>query len=145
MIHFAMSTERCHPAPSQFSPVTPDQYLQLRRKAAGMSVKEVAGMLARNAGEVAPALDLIYALESPGRTARHPETLEALRSVFPFDPDVYRQLATYPTDQHPRICRGCGCSEWDPCIAGDGTHTCSWQGLATCTRCVGEPVVPVHQ
>jgi len=110
-------------------------YIRLRREAAGMSIKEVAGMLARNADEVATALNLIYALETPGNTARRPETLEALRSVFPFDPDVYRQLATDPVDSHPRICRGCGCSLWDPCTS-DEHGACAWATDKACTACL---------
>ena len=122
-------------ATASAAPLTSAAYVRLRREAAGLSIKEVAGMLARNADEVAPALDLIYALETPGNTARRPETLEALRSIFPFDPDVYRQLATDPADSHPRICRGCGCSHWDPCTS-DEHGACAWATDTACTACL---------
>ena len=117
------------------APLTPAAYLCLRREAAGMSIRTVAGMLARNADEVATALDLVHALETPGNTARKPETLEALRSIFAFDPDVYRQLATEPAARHPRICRGCGCSQWDPCTS-DEHGACAWATDSACTVCL---------
>jgi hypothetical protein len=103
-------------------------------EATWVSIRTVAGMLARNADEIATALDLVHALETPGNTARKPETLEALRSIFAFDPDVYRQLATEPAARHPRICRGCGCSQWDPCARDDGA--CAWATDKACTVCL---------
>jgi hypothetical protein len=116
------------------APLTPAAYLRLRREAVALSQRVVAGMLARTADEVGPALDLIEVLETPGNTARRPETLESLRAVFSFDPDVYRQLATEPAELHPRVCRGCGCSEWDPCV---GDHdACAWATDTACTRCL---------
>ena len=143
MIHFALPTERCRPSPSLLSPLSPAGYLQLRRKAAGLSVDTVARRISAN--NQAEAKALVCLLESEGTRARYRETIDAFADAFPIDADVYMQLRDAPADQHPRICRGCGCSEWDPCVAGDGTPTCSWHGLATCTRCVGEPAVPVHQ
>jgi len=117
------------------APLNPAAYLRLRREAAGLSIRMVAGMLARNADEVVPALDLVYAMEAPGNTIRYPETLERLRSVFAFDPDVYRQLATEPSDRHPRICRCCGCSTWDPCYH---IGHCSLATSTVCTACQSE-------
>jgi hypothetical protein len=127
------------------SPLKPASYIRLRREAAGMSLRTVAGMLARNAGEVAMALDLVHALETPGNTARRPDTLDALRSIFPFDPDVYRQLATEPAENHPRICRGCGCSHWDPCVS-DEHGACAWATDTACTTCLPDTApVDCHQ
>lgn len=117
------------------APLTPAAYLRLRREAAGLSIRHVAGMLAREADQVATALDLVHALETPGNTARRRETLESLRDVFAFDIDVYHQLADEPADRHPAVCRGCGCSEWDGCM--DGDHgACSWATPTACTRCL---------
>ncbi len=127
-------------AAASTAPLTPAAYLTLRREAAGLTIGVVAGMLARKADEVAPALDLVHALETPGNTARRPETLEALRSVFAFDPDVYRQLANDPAESHPRICRGCGCSHSDPCVSddlrGDFWGACAWATDTACTACL---------
>ncbi len=119
------------------APLKPADYLRLRREAAGLSAQMLAGLLARNADEVALALDLVRVMETAGNTLRHPETLERLRSVLAFDPDVYRQLATEPADRHPRVCRGCGCSTWDPC--DHATHgSCSWETPTACTACLPE-------
>jgi hypothetical protein len=122
-------------ATASTAPMTPAAYLTLRREAAGMTIGVVAGMLARKANEIAPALDLVHALETPGNTARRPETLEALRSIFAFDPDVYRQLANDPADSHPRICRGCGCSHFDPCDSEEH-GACAWATDTACTACL---------
>jgi len=117
-------------------PLTAPDYLRLRRKAAGLSVAAVAKRLyeahraARHAMTVEWATSVVTLLETRGTTARYAEALDALRAVFPFNPDVYRQLAADPVDQHPRVCRGCGCSAWDD--AG-------FEGWATpnsCTRCL---------
>ena len=143
MIHSALRADRRRPAPSVLSPLSPAGYLRLRRKAAGLSVETVARRISANNQDEARAL--VCLLETEGTKARYRETVEGFADAFPIDVDVYMQLRDTPGDQHPRICRGCGCSEWDPCVAGDGTHTCAWHGLATCTRCVGEPAVPVHQ
>lgn len=143
MIHFALPTDHCRPAPSLLRPLSPAGYLRLRLKAAGLSVDTVARRISANNQPEAKAL--VFLLETEGTKARYRETIDAFADAFPIDADVYVQLGDAPADQHPRICRGCGYSEWDPCVAADGTHACSWRGLVTCTRCVGEPAVPVHQ
>jgi hypothetical protein len=117
------------------APLKPAVYLRLRREAAGLSIATLARRLARNADEIAPALDLVHVMETPGNTIRYPETLERLRSVFAFDPDVYRQLATEPADRHPRICRGCGWSTWDSCDDG-GNGSRRWATPTACTACL---------
>ncbi|RXD05382.1 hypothetical protein EQZ23_09900 [Sphingomonas sp. UV9] len=143
MIHFAMPAERSRPAPLLLPPLSLAGYLKLRRKAAGLSVDAVAQRISANNQSEARAL--VCLLETEGTKACYRETIDAFADAFPIDADVYLQLRDTPADQHPRICRGCGCSEWDPCVAGDGSHSCAWHGVATCTRCVGEPAVPVHQ
>ena len=132
---FTLPAERgARAAATVIGPLAPATYLRLCREASGQSPQIVAGLLATNADQVADALDLVHALETPGNTARRPETLDALRGVFPFDPDVYRQLATEPADRHPRICRGCGCSEWDARdTMGEGL---AWATASACTRCL---------
>lgn len=138
---FTLPPERLLRAVADQAPLTPAAYLRLRREAAGLTERRVAGMLAQKAEDVAAALDLVHVLETPGNVARRSETLDGLRDVFPFDPDVYRQLATAPVSQHPRICRGCGCSQWDPC--GDQQHACAWATDTACTRCLPN-VAPVE-
>ncbi|WP_267383222.1 hypothetical protein [Sphingomonas sp. GC_Shp_2] len=100
-----------------------------------MTIRETAAMMARTSAEVWPALDLISVLETPGARARYRASLERLRTVFAFDVDVYYQLADEPADRHPRICRSCGCSDWD--ARDEGGEPCAWSTDASCTRCIG--------
>ena len=116
-------------------PLKPDAYLKLRRRAAGLSIVDVARIIAPRERDRAEAVALVAMLDAPGCRARHSETLDALRSAFQFDPSVYRQLADEPADRHPTVCRGCGCSEWDP--REDQHGACAWSGHTDCTRCAG--------
>ena len=143
MFHVAMPGERRRPAPSVLLPLTPARYLRLRRIAAGLSVDAVARSISAN--NQAEARALVMLLETEGSTARYRETVDAFADAFPIDIDVYFQLRDTPAEDHPRICRGCGCSESDPCVAGDGSHTCGWRGPATCSRCVTVPAAAVLQ
>lgn len=115
------------------SPVTPPQYLKLRRQAAGLSILQVAERIAPTARDRSEAIALVTMLEQPGTTARRTETLSAFQSAFPFDPDVYQQLVNDPPAWHPAICRSCGCSQWDPCCSDDAC--CAWAEPGRCTRC----------
>lgn len=93
---FSLATSRADPvaAPAfALAPLTPAAYLRLCREAAGMTRSTVAVMLAPRPGHLAQASDLLDMLETPGNVARKPETLERLRAIFPFDPDVDRQRA----------------------------------------------------
>ncbi|RXD05543.1 hypothetical protein EQZ23_10820 [Sphingomonas sp. UV9] len=143
MINFALPIDQSRFATPVASPLSPASYLQLRRKAAGLSVDEVARRISTtNQSEVRA---LVCLLETQGSSAKYRETIDGFADAFPIDADVYMQLRDTPADQHPRICRGCGCSEYDPCVSADGAQSCAWQGVNTCTRCVGEPTVPVQQ
>lgn len=117
-------------------PLTPAAYLRLRRRAAGMSIDDVADVLATCSAGFArsEAAALIRMLETPGARARHLDPIWRLAAVFPIDPDVYHQLATEPPHRHPMVCRACGCSKFDPCehaILGP----CDWAAAHLCTRC----------
>ncbi|BCA60219.1 hypothetical protein [Sphingomonas sp. HMP6] len=114
-------------------PLKPDEYLNLRRRAAGLSIVEVARLIAPSPKDHAEAVALVAMLEAPGCRARFPETIEALQRAYPLDLAVYRQLADEPADRHPTVCRSCGCSEWDPCHHEQGT--CGWASTTKCTRC----------
>jgi len=124
-------------------PFTPSTYLALRRKAAGLTIDQVAELIAVNVyrhgirsrqigrgAQLAELRDLLRQLETPGIVARHRFTLDLFAGVFAFDPEVYFQLATEPAERHPRICRGCGCTQDDACAGG-----CRWAGDDICTRC----------
>ena len=113
----------------------PSEYLALRRKAAGLSVDEVATILAPAARNRAACRALVRLWETRG-VAASADAVRELRRAFPLDIDVYRQLATEPVERHPRVCRACGCSEWDPC--GNDHGTCAWADHGRCTACVGK-------
>ncbi|WCM29216.1 hypothetical protein NDN01_10155 [Sphingomonas sp. QA11] len=108
-------------------------YIRLRRLSAGFTVEQVAERLAPRMRDRSEAIALIRMLETDGARARHNATLSALARVFPFDLAVYRQLLDEPADRHPAICRGCGCTHWDPCE--DQQRMCGWATPDQCTRC----------
>lgn len=122
-------------------PLTPADYLRLRRVAAGFAPDAFArayAMVANHGRPVPPIRpsvaesratfrrirDELALLEKPGAVARGDATLHRIASLIGFDPAVYRQLANDPVDQHPRVCRGCGCSGHDACSTDDSVcHT----------------------
>ena len=128
MLHFALpSTAAC-------TPLTPDAYLRTRRIAAGLSRDDVARRMATSGQDASIAGNLVRSLETPGVRARLRATLDRLRTVFPFDPDVYHQLHNAPPSAHPRICRRCGVSAWDMETA-PGVDAGGWHDDATCNAC----------
>ena len=60
----------------------------LRRQAARLSRDDVARRIARGPEGVSIAAQLLRSLETPGVRAKLRATLDQLRAVFPFDPDV---------------------------------------------------------
>lgn len=124
--------------------MTPWLYLRLRRQAADLTVSQAARrMFGADQAKVDLAVSLITALEKPGVRARIDLTLERLQVAFPFDADVYRQLAHDPLARHPLACVGCGCTQNDACVSTDGHTACAWHdtsrpGAAICTRCAGK-------
>lgn len=118
-------------------PLTAADYLRLRREAAKLSIPAVAAALVSTSADRGEAAAFLRLIETPGaRVSRH-DTLLRLQAIFPFDPAVYGQLIDEPADRHPQICRGCGCSHWDPCDE-DGRGPCAWSSPTSCTRCVPE-------
>lgn len=133
------------------TPLTPAAYFQLRRKAAGADLDQLARALVTVLAHGRPLTrrkpspaelgrrymamrDTVALLERRGSLCLDGDLLDAVRSVMPFDPDVYRQLATAPADRLPRICRSCGCSDHDQC--SDDHSCCSWSTPALCSHCV---------
>jgi Cdc6-like AAA superfamily ATPase len=133
------------------NPLSPGAYLQRRRKAAGLEIRDLASRLSalRNAliearelpaGALAIRQDfvkLIIMLEAKGVRARHPETLEAIAAVMPFDAAVYQQLAYGNARRQPRVCRGCGCSTHDSC-QDEQWGSCSWASPTQCSHCAAK-------
>ncbi|WP_267382205.1 MULTISPECIES: hypothetical protein [unclassified Sphingomonas] len=137
--------------------LTPAAYFALRRAAAGYSIDALARALLILADNringPRPNLDetraryrrmrdTIMLLERPGAATGDADLLLAIASLIPFDRAVYRQLATEPAHRHPRVCRGCGCSQSDPCITEqDGMeHVCRWATHTACTRCITDAI-----
>lgn len=131
MIHAHILGRRIKPSPAtpvalaNVAPFSPARYLRVRRAYAGLSIQQVAERIAPRETDRAEAADLVRMLETEGVTAREPATLKALRNVYPFDLDVYRQLTNELDDRHPAICQECGCSAWDRNQTDDRRCTCS--------------------
>jgi hypothetical protein len=139
MFHSPITRCQEAPAPAEqlLPPLTAADYLRLRREAAKLSITDVAAAVSNDRAERGSAAALLRMFETPGaRVSRH-DTLLRLQAIFPFDPAVYQQLIDEPADRHPQICRGCGCSHWDPCDQ-DGKGPCAWSSTSSCTRCVPE-------
>ncbi len=113
--------------------MTPANYLRLRRKAAGLTLEQVAERLMSRAGFRPMVIAFLRILETDGCTAKHRDHIERLTSVFPLDPDVYFQLVNDSPDNLPRICSGCGCSAFDFCRHGD--DVCGFVASDACNRC----------
>lgn len=118
--------------------MSPGTYLRKRREAAGLSVDDVAAMLACDPHypehERRDHLKLLEADAQPASAL----TIASLRSAFQFDGGVLDRLSDlfYFNDglPEPRLCRECGCSQFDPCIA-DQSGPCAWAAEDLCTAC----------
>jgi hypothetical protein len=103
-------------------------YVAMRRRAAGLTIKQVAAMLGGRAHE-----RHLRMLETPGIRIK---VIANLSAVMPFSEGVYRQLADLPPHQHPRLCLRCG---WDDHMTVpdrlDGFATWSRQAPTICTYC----------
>lgn len=97
--------------PAEEAPrLRPAAYLRLRRQAAGLSVEDVATMLAPTFADRAAARAFVRLLEVDLVVARKARPIERLAACYPLDPAVYYQLAG--PAPHPGVCRGCGASAW---------------------------------
>jgi hypothetical protein len=108
--------------------IQPWDYVAMRRRAAGLSIEQVAQALGGRAYERHLRL-----LETPGMRVR---IVADLNVAMPFSNDVYRQLADLPVHQHPRLCQRCGWDErTDVADRVDGLTTWSREDEAICTHC----------
>lgn len=118
------------------APIKPGAYLRLRREAAGLSIAEVATLIAPD-GEpwaVTFNIDRIASIEA-GRQAPSATVIDALAAAFRFDRHLHGLLAGF--DQVMRICVACGCSDLDRCD-DEAAGSCAWSPdhPDTCTHCV---------
>lgn len=119
--------------------MTPGEYLKLRREHAGVTVAQAAERLA---GPRFLAVDTL-ARRSPrqllesiedDRVRLSPDEVRVLKYSFRFDAGVLRRLER---GEQARICRRCGCSEFDPCV-DDHNQPCSWAAVDRCSACKPE-------
>lgn len=113
-------------------------YLALRRRAAGLTIADVATMIAANASWRGFNADLLRGIEA-GAIVPSPGFVDRLRGAFAFDRFIVRQLvcAIHPA---PELCRVCGCSALDACD-DEQAGPCGWASTAhdLCTHCAGDP------
>jgi hypothetical protein len=99
--------------------VTLGSYLRLRRKAAGLTLEQLA-----IGGTAALAIE---------RDLRLPTAAELveLRASYRFDTHL---LLAIVRGANPPICRFCGCSELDACVGARGIG-CHWVERDLCSSC----------
>lgn len=110
-------------------------YLELRRKAAGLTRYDLARRLTQARAfplDRAAAVRLIEQLERPGTSAKHREVIAAIAKIIPLDVATYDQLANDPVGRHPTVCLRCGCTAEEPCTGAASVCTLE---RGTCTRC----------
>ena len=137
-----------HPPP----PLTPGRYLRLRREAGGLTISELALLIASDRRRPVRVADRttrerdLTALEAG--TAGPGVDIDLVRQIdrhVRFDEQVYLALvglaaapdAGLPVPPH---CRTCGCSWNDACFAGGSSFgvPCAWADDAA-TRCTSCP------
>lgn len=129
--------------------ISPGTYLRKRREAASLSSADVAAMIV--AEPRLPEHDLIYWLDriEADVVPATFRTIACLRCCFSFDLDVLAKLVAIQiarpgsqTDDIPRLCRVCACSEYDSCAPDQTRHiSCSWAAEDLCSACV-DPDAP---
>lgn len=113
--------------------LTPGQYLQKRRAAAGLSIDDVAERIAtvpRWAQHLRRGwLEQIESDQMPATF----NTIVVLNQVLEFNLSA---LVALSVEGHnvPRLCIVCACCEAEPCIGSAGA--CSWVDADLCSSCV---------
>lgn len=110
------------------------RYLQLRREAAGLTVADVAAIVASGPVWRHRIAMVITAVEA-GEHEPQPEFVARLRTAFRFDVHAYFLIAL-GHGQLINVCAGCGCSELDACL-DDRFGACAWTTPARdeCNHC----------
>jgi hypothetical protein len=118
------------------TPMTPWDYIRLRRVAAGLTRVRLVDMImlagakpyrartkrALTQEKVIAWLELV---ETPGTRIVNRTHLDLLALVLPIDADVYVQLATEPADRHPTLCRSCGVADDAVPVSNDRCRVCT--------------------
>ena len=113
--------------------MSPGDYICLRRRAAGLSIADVAWMVAEKFADRRTFANLLSEWEAD-LSVPSPAYVRTLQNAFPLDPYVLRQLVTEVGE--PEICRSCGCSALDPCDH-ERHGACAWATPShdLCTTC----------
>lgn len=119
--------------------MTPGTYLAKRRRAAGLSIDDVAAMVSTSPrlGEV-DRRAWIDRIEQDV-AAISPDVAAALSDAFLFSRRVLQQLIDLRSYgdgavELPRLCITCGCSDLDPCVSRGG-DACGWASEDLCSSC----------
>lgn len=119
--------------PGLLPPLRPWEYIKLRREAAGLTIAQAARPHWHRPEHRAEVEATTAKIEQRGIVVRQEHLVDVIGRNFPFEADVYRQLRDAPPEQHPAVCRGCGCTRWSPCISSEGD--CTGHEAGTCTTC----------
>lgn len=112
----------------------PGFYIALRRRAARLTVAEVEAELGAGGARLSAPLALLEAERAKPTYA----DARLLGRVFPISAAVVSELGC---GTGPRICRSCGCSQFDPCDEGNG-RGCAWAEPDLCTACIPDTAAP---
>lgn len=125
--------------------MSPGTYLRLRREAAELTIADVAEKIGTLPFRIPlpDRSDWIARIEADTQPL-DPPSITALGHAYSFDFGVLEWLIDLHVHKadlpHPRLCRVCACSEWDPCIADlTCAGSCHWVGEDLCSACVGKP------
>lgn len=109
-------------SPAVPTPMTPWDYLRLRRVAANLSRVRLVDMImlagskpyrrhTRRLLTQAKVMAWLELIETPGTRILDRTHLDLLALVLPIDADVYHQLATEPAERHPTLCGSCAVAD----------------------------------
>ena len=121
--------------PAANGPVRPWDYVRMCREAAGLTIAQAAKPHWHNPEHRADVERITAEIERPGVILRKDYLVDGIRRSLPaFDPDLYRTLRDEPADRHPSICRGCGCTPWNPSVTFAGLESSIGPDLI-CSAC----------
>ncbi len=118
--------------------LTPGAYLARRRQAAGLSIDDIAAMIATDPRLDQRARRAWLAQMEADLSPISIESVTALSHCFAFSRLVLQRLGNHAREPErfdpPRVCRACACSELDACLSTEGP-ACAWAEDDLCTAC----------
>ncbi|MCW3837837.1 hypothetical protein ACFQ1E_17470 [Sphingomonas canadensis] len=125
--------------------IKPGIYLQMRRQAAGLSLRQAAeiGFAALPHRDL-DRVERQLALLEQDATHVSRAVIARLQLAYDFSREIYEQLLDHhfagPGGAEPRLCRRCACSEHDACLIDPASSlpaACRWVAADLCSRCAG--------